>query len=98
MNFPCSADHEQDWQQPCPVDLYYDVYVMTILYTFSTCPLHTNSRYEKREAHNNWSMVMQRQHRLLLKLLKDYWHCAGGLSAVNVIGTQLRDPINSGLA
>ena len=21
MNFPCSADHEQDWQ-PCPVDPY----------------------------------------------------------------------------
>ena len=29
--------------------------------------------------------------------LEDYWPCAGGLSAVNVIGTQLRDPINSGL-
>ena len=29
--------------------------------------------------------------------LKDYWPCAGGLSAVNFIGSQLRDPINSGL-
>ena len=29
--------------------------------------------------------------------LEDYWPCAGGLSAVNVIGTQFRDPINSGL-
>ena len=27
--------------------------------------------------------------------LEDYWPCAGGLSAVNVIRTQLRDPINS---
>ena len=26
-----------------------------------------------------------------------YWSCAGVLSAVNAIGTQLRDPINSGL-
>ena len=26
-----------------------------------------------------------------------YWPCAGGLSAVNAIGTQLRDPINSAL-
>ena len=26
-----------------------------------------------------------------------YWPCAGGLSAVNAIGTQLREPINSGL-
>ena len=29
--------------------------------------------------------------------LKDYWPCVGGLSAVNAIDTQLRDPINSGL-
>ena len=27
--FPCSADHEQDWQ-PYPVDLYTLLYVMTI--------------------------------------------------------------------
>ena len=25
--------------------------------------------------------------------LEDYWPCADGLSAVNAIGTQLRDPI-----
>ena len=29
--------------------------------------------------------------------LEVYWPCAGGLSAVNAIRTQLRDPINSGL-
>ena len=29
--------------------------------------------------------------------LEVYWPRAGGLSAVNAIGTQLRDPINSGL-
>ena len=28
-NFPCSADHEQDWQ-PYLVDLYTLLYVMTI--------------------------------------------------------------------
>ena len=28
---------------------------------------------------------------------EDYWPCAGGLSAVNAIGTQLRDLISSGL-
>ena len=27
--------------------------------------------------------------------LEDYWPCTGGLSAVNVITTQLRDPIKS---
>ena len=29
--------------------------------------------------------------------LEVYWPCAGGLSAVNAIGTQLRDLMNSGL-
>ena len=29
--------------------------------------------------------------------LEDCWPCAGGLSAVNAVGTQLRDPIRSGL-
>ena len=29
--------------------------------------------------------------------LEVYWPCPGGLSAVNAIGTQLRDSINSGL-
>ena len=30
-------------------------------------------------------------------LIEVYWPCAGRLSAVNAIGAQLRDPINSGL-
>ena len=30
------------------------------------------------------------------KYLEDYWPCAGGLSAVNTIGMQLRDLINLG--
>ena len=30
-------------------------------------------------------------------LVEVYWPCAGGLSGVNAIGAQLRDPINSGL-
>ena len=29
INFPCSADHEQDWQ-PHPVDLYSAIRVMTM--------------------------------------------------------------------
>ena len=32
-----------------------------------------------------------------LNIHAPYWPCAGGLSAVNAIGTQLRDPINSAL-
>ena len=54
----------------------------------STCPFHTNSGCGK-------------EGRILIgpwwHYLEIYWPCAGGLSAVNVIGTQLRDPINSGL-
>ena len=30
-----------------------------------TCPLYTNSGCGKKEAHINWSMVMQRQYPLL---------------------------------
>ena len=29
VHFPCSADHEQDWQ-PYAVDLYSAIYVMTM--------------------------------------------------------------------
>ena len=34
---------------------------------------------------------------LVRNYLEVYWPCAGGLSAVNAIGTHLRDPIDSGL-
>ena len=59
----------------------------------STCPLHTNSVWE-REAHKYWLVHddLPRQHSFETTL-----RFTGGLSAVNVIGTQLRDPINSGL-
>ena len=43
-------------------------------------------------------MVTCKKAALVRNYLEVYWPCAGGLSAVNVIGTQLRDPINSGLA
>ena len=29
IHFPCSADHEQDWQ-PYPVDIYSAIYVMAV--------------------------------------------------------------------
>ena len=34
---------------------------------------------------------------LIRNSLGVHWPCAGGLSAVNAIDTELRDPINSGL-
>ena len=35
---------------------------------------------------------------LVRNYLEVHWPCGGELSAVNAIGTQLRNPINSGLA
>ena len=49
---------------------------------------------------HTWKVVRrvkpERQHPLL-NYLKDFWPCAGGLSAVNVIGTRLRDSTSLGL-
>ena len=44
VHFPCSADHEQDWQ-PYPVDPYSASICddHTYIPVISTCPLHTNS-------------------------------------------------------
>ena len=63
----------------------------------STCPLHTNSGCgkERRVLIGPWWSAKAAPVRNYLEV---YWPCAGGLSAVNAIGTQLRDPINSGLA
>ena len=86
-DFSCSADHEQDWQP-------YRLIPPPIL---SACPVQTNSGRGKKEAHINWSMVTCQGSTRYWDYLDDYWPCTGGLSAVNAIGTQLRDPINSGL-
>ena len=62
----------------------------------STCTLHTNSGCgkERRILIGPWWSAKAAPVRNYLEL---YWPCAGGLSAVNTIGTQLRAPINSGL-
>ena len=51
------------------------------------------------EAYINWYMVTCKKATFVRNylLIEVYWPCAGGLSAVNAIGAQLRDPINSGL-
>ena len=43
INFPCSADHEQDWQ-PYPVDLYSAIcddhtYILTYIHTHIHWPM-----------------------------------------------------------
>ena len=62
----------------------------------STCPLHNNSGYgkERRILIDPWCPAKAALGRNYLEV---YWPRAGGLSAVNAIGTQLRDPTNSGL-
>ena len=62
----------------------------------STCPLHTNSGCgkERRILIGPWWPAKAA---LVRNYLEVYWPCVGGLSVVNAIGTQLRDPINSGL-
>ena len=64
-------------------------------FLYHTCPLHTTSGCGKRKAHINWSMVKpEKAAPITRSTLEDYWPCAGGLSAVNTIGTQLRDLIS----
>ena len=62
----------------------------------SACPFHTNSGCgkERRILIGPWWSAKAAPVRNYLEV---YWPCAGGLSAANAIGTQLRDPINSGL-
>ena len=63
----------------------------------STSPLHTISRCGEIEAHINWSMHgdAKGSSTRYWNYLEVYWSCAGGLSAVNAMGMQLHDPINS---
>ena len=52
----------------------------------------------KRKARKNWSMVIsEKGSTRYWNYIEDYWPSAGWLSAVNAIGTRLRDLINSGL-
>ena len=44
VHFPCSADHEQDWQ-PCPVDPYSAIcddhtYIHTYIHSSYLCTVH----------------------------------------------------------
>ena len=66
------------------------------LFLFSyLCPCLSDRR-RKREAHINWYMVTCKGSTRYWNYIEDYWSCAGVLSAVNAIGTQLRDPIKAG--
>ena len=101
IHFPCSADHEQDWQ-PYPVDPYSAIcddytYIHTVRRYFQHAYFIPIVGVGKRGAYYLIHGDLPRQHPFGTNYLEVYWSCAGGLSAVNAIGTQLRDPINSGL-
>ena len=51
----------------------------------------------KRDAHYLVHGDLQNGSTRYWNYLEIYWPCVGRLSAVNAIGTQLRDPINLGL-
>ena len=58
--------------------------------------IHTNSEcgVEKRILIGPWGPAKAEP---VWNYPEAYWPCACGLSAVNAIGTQLHDPMNSGL-
>ena len=62
---------------------------------YYTSPNH-NLQVRCRQRYLPFSLL-QTKAELVQNYLEDCWPCDGGLSAVNAIGTQLRDPINSGL-
>ena len=56
---------------------------------FSPCLLYATSGFGKRETRIGWSVVTCESSTRYWNYLEDYWPCAGKLSAVNVIDTQL---------
>ena len=78
------------------VQSFFDVHTPRQPYC-SMCPLHTNRGFGKRETRINSSMVTCKGSTRSWNYLEDYRSCADGLSAVNAIGAQMRDQINSEL-
>ena len=76
-----------------PVELVFSGTYPPVL---STCPLHTISGCGKKRRilTGPWWPAKAARVRNYLEI---YRPSVGGLSAVNAIGMQLRDPINSGL-
>ena len=74
--------------------------VLTVMPILSTCTLHTyqnNSGCGKERRILIGFMVTCQGTTRYWNYPEVYWPCASGLSAVNAIGMQLHDPINSGL-
>ena len=67
-----------------------------VIPVLSTCPVHANNERgtERCILIGSWCPAKAV---LVRNYLEVDWPCACRLSAVNAIGTQLRDPIHSGL-
>ena len=73
IHFPCSGDHEQDWQ-PYPVDpslAICDEHTYIHPPVLPTCPLHTNSGYGKErriknKMPNKWRTIKSLVHKIRL--------------------------------
>ena len=74
----------------------HDIYMQ---YTILYCNiLYSYQKTVRKERHINWSLIIPEKAAPVIRTtLRTTGPCAGRLSAVNVIGTQLRYPINSGL-
>ena len=82
------------WVHPV-VSFPQKIYTSPVLFSM---PTSYQQWVWEREAHISWSMVTRQSKAALVRNCVDiYWPCAGELSAVYAIDTQLRDPINSGL-
>ena len=75
---------------------YIPVIYIVLKDTFNMPTSYTNNGCGKREAYQLVHGDAKAATRCWT-YLEDYWPRAGGLSVVNAIGTQLRDPINYGL-
>ena len=65
--------------------LVHTILYMIIIDTY----IHTNGGTSNMPTHtNSGPMVMQTGSTRYRNYVEDYWSCAGGLSAVNTIGTQ----------
>ena len=71
------------------------IIIRKYIYIYIHC---TNSGCGEREAHKLVRYDTLKASTRYSNYLDDYWPCAGALSTVNVIGTQMRDRINSSLA
>ena len=83
--FPCSADHEKDWQ-PYPVDPYSAICADHTYYYYYNC---TSGGLGKRTS-NGPTRSPEQASTLYSSYLECYWPCASRLSVVNGIDTQLR--------